>query len=155
MQIIIGLVVFLVVIGVLWQLIAGNIEIILGFIFVLALGWALQWLLGLASINLSLWITVPIVFVTLLILGALAPTPRTAYDVLDDFFKKNQMANLGELKIALSSEDFYVEEQELMSTIRRLIHDNKITEALPNELWKSTRTSGFINQMQTTEISLD
>ena len=155
MQIIIGLVVFLVVIGVLWQLIAGNIEIILGFIFVLALGWALQWLLGLASINLSLWITVPIVFVTLLILGALAPTHRTAYDVLDDFFKKNQMANLGELKIALSSEDFYVEEQELMSTIRRLIHDNKITEALPNELWKSTRTSGFINQMQTTEISLD
>jgi hypothetical protein len=42
-----------------------------------------------------------------------------------------------------------------MTTIRKLINDDKITEALPNELWKSTRTSGFINQMQTTEISLD
>ena len=71
MQIIIGLFIILVVIGVVWQLIAGNIEIILGFVFVFALGWVLQWLLGLASINLSLWLTVPIVVVALLIFGAL------------------------------------------------------------------------------------
>lgn len=88
MQIIIGLVVLLVVIGVLWQFIAGNIEIILGFAFIVALGWVLQWLLDLASINLSLWITIPIVLIAFLIFGVLAPTPRTAYNVLDDFFKK-------------------------------------------------------------------
>ena len=155
MQIIIGLVVLLVVIGVLWQFIAGNIEIILGFAFIVALGCVLQWLLDLASINLSLWITIPIVFIAFLIFGALAPTPRTAYNVLDDFFKKNQVANETQLKAALSNEDFNITHQEFMTTIRKLINDDKITEALPNELWKSTRTSGFINQMQTTEISLD
>ncbi|VXA91444.1 membrane hypothetical protein [Enhydrobacter sp. AX1] len=155
MQIIIGLFIILVVIGVVWQLIAGNIEIILGFVFVFALGWVLQWLLGLASINLSLWLTVPIVVVALLIFGALTPTPRTAYDVLDDYFKSNQMADIKELKSALSNEDFNVNHQEFMTTIRKLINENKITEALPNELWKSTRTGGFVNQMQTSEISLD
>lgn len=90
-----------------------------------------------------------------MIFGALAPTPRTAYNVLDDFFKKNQVANETQLKAALSNEDFNITHQEFMTTIRKLINDDKITEALPNELWKSTRTSGFINQMQTTEISLD